>query len=57
MVKIQIMGRKITENLGFESPLQMVKTIVQLSAKMNSIATKEIAVGGGLAFRHLVCLY
>ena len=31
--------------------------IVQLSAKMDSIATKKIAVGGGLVFRHLVCLF
>ena len=31
--------------------------IVQLSAKMDSIATMKITVGGRLVFRHLVCLF
>ena len=44
-----------TQNNAVVSGMRL--QIVQLSAKMDSIATKKIAVGGGLVFRHFVCLF
>ena len=44
-----------TQNNAVVSGMRL--QIVQLSAKMDSIATKKIAVGGGLVFRRFVCLF